>query len=143
MLAAGGLGFITASLFNPTIRDRRRERRVLRPEPRYDPTPEAVASEPTPQPEAKTIHDEAPETPIVESPAEPLPQPAPPSGPFWCYVMAPTDVFDLTDHTRTVAELKPGSWYLAKRTLGGWAHVVADENVEGWVAEGAIHPHSR
>ena len=54
--------------------------------------------------------------------------------------MAPTDVFDLTDHTSTVAELKPGNWYLAKRTVGGWAHVVADEGIEGWVAEGAIHP---
>jgi len=140
MIAAGGLGFITASLFNPTIRDRRRQRRVPRPEPKYEPAP--VAPQPTPQPAARTIHDEAPETPIVESPVEPLPQPAPPSGPFWCYVMAPTDVFDLTEHTSTVAELTPGNWYLAKRTLGGWAHVVADENVEGWVAEGAIHPHS-
>lgn len=143
-IAVGGLGFISASLFNPTIRERRRERRVLRPEPRYEPAPapEAVAAEPMPQSVASAaIHDESSQTPITESPAEPLPQPAPPSGPYWCYVMAPTDVFDLTDHTRTVAELKPGNWYLAKRTLGGWAHVVADEKIEGWVAEGAIHPH--
>jgi len=53
--------------------------------------------------------------------------------------MAPTDVFDLTDHTKTIAELEPGNWYLAKRTLSGWAHVVADEGIEGWVAQGAIH----
>lgn len=142
MIAVGGLGFITASLFNPTIRDKRRERRVLLPEPRRQPAPapEPEAPEPTPQPVAHTtIHEKAPDTPIA-GPVEPLPQPAPPSGPYWCYVMAPTDVFDLTDHTSTVAELTPGNWYLAKRTLGGWAHVVADENVEGWVAEEAIHP---
>jgi len=144
MIAVGGLGFISASLFNPTIRDQRRERRVLRPAPirQPAPAPEPEASEPTPQPAAPTaMHEEAANTPIAESPVEPRPQPAPPSGPYWCYVMAPTDVFDLTDHTSTVAELTPGNWYLAKRTLGGWAQVVADEGIEGWVAEGAIHPH--
>ena len=67
------------------------------------------------------------------------PQPAVASAPYWCYVMAATDVFDLIDHTTTVASLEPGNWYLAKRTLSGWVHVVADDGTEGWVAEGAVH----
>jgi hypothetical protein len=165
-VAAAGLGFILASLINPTIRDQRREghRSTAAPAPRHRPEPEPASSgspaapappaaTPSPEPSTQPIPDEveepADEEPTDEEPradtttdqaaSERLPQPASPSGPYWCYVMAPTDVFDLTDHTRTVAELEPGNWYLAKRTLSGWAHVVAAEGTEGWVAEGAIH----
>jgi SH3-like domain-containing protein len=56
-------------------------------------------------------------------------------------VLASTDVYDLSDHTRTVATLEPGTWYLAKRVVGGWAHVVAGEGVEGWVGESAVNRH--
>lgn len=60
-------------------------------------------------------------------------------GPYWCYVMAPVEVFDLNDHTRVIASLQPGTWYLAKRDVSGWVHVVAREGAEGWVAQSAVH----
>ena len=60
-------------------------------------------------------------------------------GPYWCYVMAPTDVFDLNDHTRVIANLQPGTWYLAKREASGWVHIVAREGAEGWVAQASVH----
>ena len=60
-------------------------------------------------------------------------------GPYWCYVMATTDVFDLNDHTRIIANLQPGKWYLAKREVGGWVHVVANEGSEGWVTQTSVH----
>ena len=60
-------------------------------------------------------------------------------GPYWCYVMAPVEVFDLNDHTRIVATLEPGTWYLAKRDVSGWVHIVAGEGAEGWVAQASVH----
>lgn len=61
--------------------------------------------------------------------------PARPAGtdPYWCYVMAPVEVFDLRDHTKVVTTLTPGTWYLARRESGGWAHVVTTGGDEGWV----------
>ena len=135
-VVAGGLGFILASLFNPAIAEKRRDKRLLRPASSRESGPA-----PAPRPVERTAtHAAEPEASPATSRATtaPHPQPAPPGAPYWCYVMAPTDVFDLTDHTRTVAVLEPGNWYLAKRTLAGWAHVVAAEGNEGWVAEGAI-----
>jgi len=90
-----------------------------------------VTPEPTPSPEPTL--DPAP-TP----PAEP-PSAAAIEGPAWCYVLAPVDVFDLADHTRTVGVLRPGTWYLAKRQVGGWAQVAVGDGTEGWVAQSAIH----
>lgn len=60
-------------------------------------------------------------------------------GPYWCYVMAPVEVFDLNDHTKIVATLQPGTWYLAKRAISGWVHIVAGEGAEGWVAQASVH----
>ncbi len=160
--ATAGLGFILASLINPTIKQQRREeqrsgsipaaRQSSKPEPapsapKAVPAPPAASthpSEPSAQPKSETTDEPAAPDPNTDKMAdqtatEHVPQPVPRSGPYWCYVMAPTDVFDLTDHTKTIAELAPGNWYLAKRTLSGWAHVVAAEGSEGWVAEGAIH----
>jgi hypothetical protein len=149
-VAVGGLGFILASLINPTIKERRRSGRDSRsiPDPRSERKAAPAVPDPptTPRPTPEPETEPAPAGPEPGSGPEPgretaeaLPQPASPSAPYWCYVMAPTDVFDLTDHTKTIAELEPGNWYLAKRTLSGWAHVVAAEGIEGWVAEGAIH----
>jgi hypothetical protein len=151
--AVAALGFILASVINPSVREKRRSHRtenaaprpvVPDPQPKPDPIPapiidqaptatEAVA-EPAPVP--KTPKDSTPSEP---TPSEPTPELSPPAGPYWCYVMAPTDVFDLTDHTKTIAAMSPGNWYLAKRTLGGWVHVVVADGAEGWVAEGAIN----
>ncbi len=152
-IGVGFLGWLLASFFNPVLRERRRESRsrpvaartestaapaktspVVKPEPQ---TPAQVegdgpASEPAPEPQPVAEPEPEPATRAAE------PAPPPPTGPFWCYVLAPTDVFDLTDHTRRVAVLQPGSWYLAKRIVGGWAHVVAEDGAEGWVAEGSI-----
>ena len=145
-VGAGGVGVILASVLNPTIRDKRRKEVAPLPaaptEPktavghRIEPTEPAVA------PDRHLARDdsETETSPGAPGPAtEPLPQPASVDAPHWCYVMAPTDVFDLTDHTRTIAVLEPGNWYLANRVLGGWVQVVAAEGVVGWVAEGAVH----
>ena len=159
---AAGLGFILASLINPTIKQQRRDKhrsgsiRAARQSSKPEPSPSAPKavpaspaapthpSEPSAQPKSETADEPAAPDPDTDkmtnqTVTEHVPQPVPRSGPYWCYVMAPTDVFDLTDHTKTIAELAPGNWYLAKRTLSGWAHVVAAEGSEGWVAEGAIH----
>lgn len=155
--AVAALGFILASVINPAIREKRRSYRTERPAPPPEPerpkpapsptpstaaapidsAPATASTTPTPEP-SEPAADQRP-TPVAPAASESSPQPAPPAGPYWCYVMAPTDVFDLTDHTKTIAAMQPGTWYLAKRTLGGWAHVVVGEGVEGWVAEGAIH----
>jgi hypothetical protein len=61
------------------------------------------------------------------------PAPRPPAaGPFWCYVMADVEVLHLDDYGRVVATLHPGTWYLAKREISGWAQVVAADGTEGW-----------
>lgn len=62
-------------------------------------------------------------------------------GPYWCYVMAPVDVFDLADHDRVVGLLQPGKWYLAKRQVGGWVQVALGDGHEGWTARSAVHKH--
>jgi hypothetical protein len=59
--------------------------------------------------------------------------------PYWCYVMTTVDVVDLRDHTRVVARLEPGAWYLAKREAGGWAHIVSTGGGEGWVPSRSLH----
>lgn len=81
--------------------------------------------------------------PASEAIARPLPAEAPPRPeegvPYWCYVMADTKVLHLDDHTRAVATLHPGTWYLAKREVSSWAQVEAAAGVEGWVPCRALH----
>lgn len=62
-------------------------------------------------------------------------------GSFWCYVMAPVDVFDLADHDRVVGLLQPGKWYLAKRQVGGWVQVALGEGHDGWTDRSSVHKH--
>jgi hypothetical protein len=78
------------------------------------------------------------------APGEPRPEGSPEPGtptaePYWCYVMAPVEAFDLRDHTKVVVTLTPGAWYLAKREAGGWAHVVTTTGEEGWVPRRSLH----
>jgi|GEM_PF-1829497 len=106
---------------------------------------EATAGSPRPLhfEEAETpAHPEThPATPPAQEP-ESAPQPAavrPAGRPFWCYVMAEVEVLHLDDYTRVVATLRPGTWYLAKREISGWAQVVATDGTEGWVPRQALH----
>ncbi|NQV06886.1 hypothetical protein HQ535_10050 [bacterium] len=78
-------------------------------------------------------------TPAVAATPAPTPVPANDNTPYWGYVMAQTDVYDITDHTRIVAVLQPGKWYLARREAGGWVHIVASDGGEGWVARASVH----
>ncbi len=145
-IVLGGLGVVFAWIFNPTIRRRRQQKGMPRPTARRESqsdfvsASEIVAPIPAPGPVVKRW------APSIDPEAAPLnpqgatdPQPALPDSPYWCYVTAPTDVFDLIDHTRTIAVIEPENWYLAQRTLGGWVQVVTAAGTEGWVAEGAIH----
>jgi SH3-like domain-containing protein len=53
---------------------------------------------------------------------------------YWFYVEAATPVFSIEDHTRQVAELRPGSWYLARAEYDEWVHMKDDDSgAEGWV----------
>ena len=58
---------------------------------------------------------------------------------YWAFVTAITDVYDLADHSLPIAALQPGNWYLVRRTEAGWAHVLLDDETEGWVAREALH----
>jgi hypothetical protein len=81
-----------------------------------------------------------PSTPATHT--EPMARTAEPSmngGPYWCYVMGAIEVLDLDDHDTVVGSLQPGTWYLAKREVGGWAHVVVRDGLEGWVPQTAVH----
>jgi hypothetical protein len=142
---AAVVGFGAAWLLNPELREARLDRRP-RSTPVEATAPAAEARETderqveeTDRQESGVAAEERVTVPDREEDTEAARAAPRPDAPYWCYVMAPTDVFDLTDHTTTVAMLIPGTWYLAKRTIGGWAHVVASEGQEGWVAEGAIH----
>jgi hypothetical protein len=53
--------------------------------------------------------------------------------------MAEVEVLHLDDYSRVVAALHPGSWYLAKREISGWAQVVAADGTEGWVPRQSLH----
>jgi len=73
------------------------------------------------------------------APRLPAPPPLEQNLPYWCYVLADTKVLHLDDHTRVVATLHPGTWYLVKREMTGWAHVEAAPGVEGWASRRALH----
>jgi hypothetical protein len=99
---------------------------------RAEPTDQAAAVLPSP----------AESLPASEPAAGPdLPEAPPPeeSFPCWCYVLAEARVLHLDDHSRVVTTLRPGTWYLAKREIGGWAQVEAAPGIEGWVARRALH----
>ena len=149
--AAGGLGFVLASIFNPSTGRKRRRRRSSRPaaypapRPVSTPKTQPVTPHPTLRSVKPPMTQGAEPDPVPLKPplaAEPLTEPRPSNAPYWCYVIAPTDVFDLSDHSKTIAVLAPGNWYLAKQTLAGWVQVVATEGSEGWVAEEAIRRQS-
>lgn len=127
-VGAAGISFVLGGLLSP---DRPGRRAAAFEEPIPDrvgtgaPVPAPVRPDPLP-----ARHDPAPVRP------EPVDRAA--GGPYWCYVLAEVDVFDLTDHTKTVARLRPGSWYLCKRQVGGWAHVSTGDGSEGWAPAGSL-----
>lgn len=121
-IAAGMMvGYLLASVFDRAGRERRRRRRL---EDVPLPVMEAAGRVMAP---ART----EPEAPAAE--------PTPPAGPYWGYVLTEVEVFDLTDHTRVVGRLRPGSWYLVKREVGSWAHVTGGGGLEGWAARSTIN----
>jgi hypothetical protein len=91
--------------------------------------------EPAPAPRAAARQPE-PAIPVATPATAPRPVAA---GPFWCYVMADTEVLHLDDYSRVVAVLQPGTWYLAKREVSGWAQVVGADGTEGWVPRQTLH----
>ncbi|MCU0280254.1 MAG: hypothetical protein MUE66_00135 [Acidimicrobiia bacterium] len=99
--------------------------------PAASPPGRSPAPAPTPSAPAWEVKPAADEEAGPAAPA-PAPRPVTP-GPFWCYVMAEVEVLHLDDYSRVVATLHPGSWYLAKREISGWAQVVAADGTEGWV----------
>lgn len=134
-VAIGGIGFLGAVYLSPALREERRGRRR---QPATAPSEGSSLPEEA-GPAARPTVDTTANRDAGATPLAPRPEPAVESAPYWCYVMAETDVFDLIDHTHTVASLEPGNWYLAKRTLDGWVHIITEDGTEGWVAEGAVH----
>jgi hypothetical protein len=124
VIIASSLGFFLAGLLNSARRQRRRSRDAEAHDDTPAPTPERTAAS------ASVRSAEVPRR---------APEPMPSAAPYWCYVLADTDVLDLRDHTRVVGHLKPGNWYLAKREVGPWLHVATGENTEGWVARTSVH----
>lgn len=130
-VGAALLGFLLGSVLRPARSDPGPNDSDTRPVPEPEPAPagsRSLASAPRPTPAPAWSRTDQ-ETRIEE----------PPPGPYWCYVLAEVDVFDLTDHTRVVTRLRPGSWYLCKREVGGWAHVSSGDGPDGWVAKASIH----
>jgi len=121
--------------------------------------PPAQSSPPAPSPEPAPSTEPAPAgrtAPGVEPQPAGVPAPTKPSDeqraaahrpparpepidPFWGYVLAETEVLHLEDYSRVVATLHPGTWYLVKREMSGWARVEAAPGVEGWVPRRALH----
>jgi hypothetical protein len=61
--------------------------------------------------------------------------------PYWFYVNDQTALYGLTEHDEIVAQLTPGTWYLARATYAEWVHARDDDrNLEGFVAAYAITP---
>ena len=101
---------------------------------------EGPAADPA-RPGPVTIAASPDEIAAAEPQAIPQPRPEAPEGPYWCYVMAPVDVLDLSDHTRVVGSLQPGTWYLAKRRIGSWVQVAVGDGLEGWAPNSAVNKH--
>lgn len=124
VVMASSLGFFLAGLFGPGQREKRRKAAVER------------ASQ-----EVPAITVAAADRLGEDTDASPAPEPRFSATPYWCYVLAETDVLDLTDHTRVVSRLKPGIWYLAKREDGPWLHISTGEGIEGWVSRASVQRH--
>lgn len=115
--------------------------------------PPARSSPPAPSPEpapaGRTAPGVEPQAVEVPAPVEPSdersaaahrpPARPEPIDPFWGYVLAETEVLHLEDYSRVVATLHPGTWYLVKREVSGWARVEAAPGVEGWIPRRALH----
>lgn len=125
VLIASGLGFLLAGLLSSARRESRSTLAVDRVE-----RPDQVDRGDRESTEA--FRDEAGPRRTREMPS---------AAPYWCYVLAETDVLDLRDHSRVVGHLQPGNWYLAKREVGPWLHVSTSGGTEGWVARSAVHRH--
>jgi hypothetical protein len=127
------------------IRRAEEARRAPAPEPGPGPGAEAVtgaapaASEPVPTSDNTGLEAEAAAARQTDGAVAAARAGPEAEGPAWCYVMGPVDVVDLTDHTRVIGALAPGTWYLAKRQVGSWAHIVVEEGTEGWVPASSIH----
>lgn len=100
---------------------------------------DSVAREEAEVQETAQLEAEPAATRQTEEPVAALQTTPEAEGPAWCYVMGPVDVVDLTDHTRVVGTLTPGTWYLAKRQVGSWVHIVVGEGTEGWAPASSIH----
>ncbi len=98
----------------------------------------AAAAPPGRSPAARASEAEPEVEPEDAAAPAPAKRPVAP-GPFWCYVMAEVEILHLDDYSRVVATLHPGSWYLAKREISGWAQVVAADGTEGWVPRQSLH----
>ncbi len=118
----------------------------LRERPRYSGAPRAprvAAPTPTPsrEPPSETLRPELGIAEALEREARAAgAEKTPPYVPYWGYVMIDIDVLHLDDYSSIVATLRPGTWYLVKREITGWAHVIAADQVEGWVPAKAVHP---
>ena len=140
-LGAAGLGYLLGGLLRPDRAAAFRDDPDL-PE---DIAPTLVDHRPGPMVAASApaaLRSARPEPPASSQPptrSGPAVVPPEAAAPYWCYVLAEVDVFDLTDHTRIVARLRPGSWYLCKREIGAWAHVASGDGPDGWVARGSVH----
>lgn len=114
VLVASTVGFGLAAVFGPSRREQKPERAPTSPE----------------TPERETAAPGSPQAPRVRGVS---------AAPYWCYVLAETDLLDLDDHGRVIARLRPGVWYLARREAGQWLHVSTGDGTEGWVARESVH----
>jgi hypothetical protein len=124
VVMASSLGFFLAGLLSPGQREKKRK----------------VAVERAPR-EIPAITVAAADRLGEGTDGPPAPEHRFSAAPYWCYVLAETDVLDLTDHTRVVSRLKPGVWYLAKREAGPWLHISTGEGIEGWVSRASVQRH--
>ncbi len=122
--AASLAGFGLARLVGAAARDRRRLRRRSHVPETSPMKTEPLAADTTVRPHP------VPASAPVEPPA---------IVPYWSYVLSEVEVFDLTDHTRVIGTMQPGTWYLVKREVGSWVHVTGTPSLEGWAAKHAIN----
>lgn len=115
VVVASTVGFGLASVFGPSRREQEPE-----PAPASPQTPERESAAPGRPAQAHGVRSVS-------------------AAPYWCYVLAETDVLDLDDHGRVIARLRPGVWYLARREAGQWLHVSTGDGTEGWVARESVH----
>jgi len=123
--AASVSGLVLTRLVGAAARERRRRRRE-------HPAMGTGTAQPLPVATAEpATHPTRVQPP---APAEP-----PALMPYWSYVLSEIEVFDLTDHTRVIGMMKPGTWYLVKREVGSWVHVAGSPGPEGWALKHAVN----